>query len=1070
MIRGFYSLIAVMLLLFASTSNLNAQEHRKSFGQNRVQYKTFDWQYYSTDNFDILYYAEGHEYAKLALKYLVDEFDKITDLIGYPPYAKTKIFIYNSTTDLQQSNVGVEGATFDIAGQTNFVKLQVEIAYPGSVAEFKKELDFKIAQLLIEDMMFGGSLVEMFQSTYLLNLPAWFVDGAANYMAYGWDVEMDDFMRDFLSGKKVKKLTKYDRDRAAIIGQSIWNFIAVKYGRSNISSVLNLTRIIRNAENSIASSLGIPFKQFKYEWLEYYQNSNNLVADEYINPDTDELIVGKRGKNVAFHHIKISPDGKNIAYSKNYKGKYKIVVREISTGKERNVIKGGSYLVNQVIHDELPHLEWIDSTKIGIVQVEYGFLQLVSYDLESNTKLKKSLKRFNQVKDIGFHENGKLAVISADVRGQNDLYLISMRKNAIKRLTKDQWDDLYPKFVPGTNSIVFSSNRLTDTLEYKTIEINDAPEYYNLFAYDLDTTQNVLQRLTNSISNDTKPLGMDSDNILYLSDQKGINNLFRYNISGRVSNEVSNYNASIQDYDYNTKTGDLSYFMLDKGKTRLFYSKKFDPKTNKFAKQTLRNQINQIEFIRARKEKLLNETNQLQLDTLVIPSQFDSTNYQDDDLFIDTDNYQFEDDSDNEPFSFLSTYSKLEKEPTIVGPDAFESGFTADNVITSFRIDPLRGTGFLMETEMNDVLENHKFYGGFFYTDDLQSGDFFAEYKFLKNRIDLIARYDRKTLLIERTDEFNQPVVHKYKSNTYSVGASLPISVSTRLSVSPFFTSNKFINLNEDHVSNPQQALASSPVQDESLSFAGVKAELIVDNTLSNGLNLFEGTRAKFAFQTYTSINDNSKSFNNITVDFRHYQKIFRELIIASRVYFGKSFGNNPKKYLLGGMDNWIINNTDNQNEQGGPLNFNNQVPNTDILFTEFVNLRGYNYNKFNGNSVLTANAEIRFPIIKVFHRGSIKSNFLRNLQLIGFYDVGSAWTGKSPFSDGNTVNVKKVTPEGSPFEATIKTSRNPWLASYGYGVRTVLFGYYMRFDYSLPIEDFNIGDRKMYFTFGYDF
>lgn len=1065
--RGFYSLLALITMLFTSALDLNAQEHRKSFGQNRVQYKNYDWQYYSTDNFDVLYYAEGHEYAKLALNYLLDEFDKITDLIGYPPYAKTKIFIYNSTTDLQQSNVGIDGASFTIAGQTNFVKLQVELAYPGSVAEFKKELDFKIAQLLIHDMMFGGSLVEMFQSAYLLNLPAWFVDGAANYMAYGWDVEMDDFMRDFLAGKKVKKLSKYDRDRAAIIGQSIWNFIAVKYGKSNISSVLNLTRIIRNAENSIASSLGIPFKQFKYEWLEYYQNSNSLVADDYINPDPDELIAGKKGRAVDFHHVKISPDGKNIAYSKNYKGKFKIVVHEIATGKERNVLKGGSYLVNQVIHDELPLIEWLDNTKLGVVQVEYGFLQLVSYDLESGFKLKKSLKRFNQVKDIGFHENGKLAVISADVRGQNDLYLISMRRNAIKRLTKDQWDDLYPKFVPGTNSIVFSSNRLTDTLDYETIQIKDAPDYYNLFSYDLDTTENVLQRLTNSIANDTKPRGMDANNILFLSDQKGVNNLFKYNVREKVSTEVSNFNASLQDYDYNPTTGDLSYFMLDNGRTRLFHTEKFDHSKNKFAKQTLRNQISQIEFIRDRKEKQIKASEQLQLDTLKVESQFDSTNYQDDDLFIDTDNYQFEDESE-EPFSFLSTYSKLEKEPTVVGPNAFESGFTADNVITSFRIDPLRGTGFLMETEMNDILENHKFYGGLFITDDLESGDFFAEYKFLKKRIDYVARYDRRVILIETGDDLGQPVVHKYKSNTYSVGASLPISVSTRLSLSPFFTSNRFINLNEDHVSNP--ASVSSPVQDETLSFTGFKAEIIFDNTLINGLNLYEGTRAKVGFQTYTSLNDNTKSFNNFNLDFRHYQKIYKELIIATRVYYGKSFGNNPKKYLLGGMDNWIVNRTDNENDQGSPLNFNNHEANTDILFAEYVNLRGFNYNKFNGNNVLTANAELRIPIVKIFHRGSIKSNFFRNLQAIGFYDIGSAWTGKPPFSNDNTVNVKTVKPEGSPFEATIKTSRNPWLASYGYGIRTVLFGYYVRFDYALPIEDFDVGRRKIFVTFGYDF
>lgn len=1070
--KGFLKLKTFLVLLFVlCTLSSNAQEHRKQFGQNRVQYKNLDWYYYSTDNFDIHYYTEGHEYAKLALKYLTDEFDKITDLIGYPPYAKTKIFIYNSVTDLQQSNIGVDGASFTIAGQTNFVKLQVEIAYPGSVAEFKKELDFKISQLLIHDMMFGGSLVEMFQSAYLLNLPAWFVDGAANYMAYGWSVEMDDFMRDFLSGKRVKKLTKYERGQAAIIGQSIWNFIAIKYGKSNISSVLNLTRIIRNAENSIASSLGIPFKQFKYEWMEYYRNSNGVVAEEYQNPNFDDVIAGRRSKLVDFHHVKISPNGEKLAYSENYKGKYKIIVKNLKNGRKQTVLKGGSHVINQIVNDELPLIEWIDDNKLGIVQVEYGFHQLITYDLENNTKLKKSLKRFNLVKDVGFHENGKLVVISADVRGQNDLYLISLRRNAIKRLTKDQWDDMYPKFVPGTDAIVFSSNRLTDTLELKTIQINDTPDYYNLFVFDLDTTRSVLKRLTNGISNDTKPLGIDSDNIIYLSDQKGTNNLYKYNISSNISTEISNYNASILDYDYHSETKQLSYLMLEKGRQRLFHTKPFDLDKSIFAKQTLRNQIKQIEFIRDRREKAALENTQPKIDTTLAKSEFDSTNFQDDDLFIDTDNYEFEEDKEDEPFSFLSTYSKLEKEPTVVGPRKYETGFTADNVITTFQIDPLRGSGFLLETEMNDVLENHKFYGGFMITDDLKSGDFFAEYKYLKRRVDFRARYDKKSILIDQTnnDQTLSPnVLHRYISNTYSVGASLPISVSTRLSISPFFMSNRFLNLNESKVVTPNTPVSTA--EDVTLSFTGVKAELVIDNTLSNGLNLYEGTRGKVSFQTFSSINDAKKSFNKITVDLRHYHKIYRELIFATRLYYGSSFGNNPQRYLLGGMDNWIVNKTDNRSEEDGPLNFNNATDNIDILFTEYVNLRGFNYNKFNGNNVLTLNAELRVPLIKIFHRGSIRSNFLRNFQLIGFYDVGSAWTGKSPFSDENTVNVKTVRGEGSPFEATIKTSRSPWLASYGFGMRTVLLGYYLRFDYSKPIEDFGVGDSKIYVTFGYDF
>ena len=174
------------------------QEAMEKFGKNRLQFKNFNWRYYSTENFDIYFYDEGNEIAKIGADFLEEEFDRMTDLLGYAPYSKTEIFLYNSVTDLQQSNVGVNDNSFDVAGKTDFIKSQVEIAYPGTAEAFKKELLYKISSMLILDMMFGGSLSDMFQNSYLLSLPAWFMDGAARYVAYSWDVEMDDFIRDFV--------------------------------------------------------------------------------------------------------------------------------------------------------------------------------------------------------------------------------------------------------------------------------------------------------------------------------------------------------------------------------------------------------------------------------------------------------------------------------------------------------------------------------------------------------------------------------------------------------------------------------------------------------------------------------------------------------------------------------------------------------------------------------------------------------------------------------------------------------------------------------------------------------
>lgn len=1075
--------ILIGLFLLSALTSIS-QDHRKTFGQNRVQYKNYDWYYYSTDDYDIHYYALGEDYAKLALDYLDEEYDKLTDLLGYAPFSKTKIFLYNSPVDLKQSNIGVDGATFTIAGQTKFVKLQVEIAYPGSVVEFKKELRYRLTNMLLEDMMFGGSLAEMFQSAYLLHLPEWFIGGAANYSAYGWSVEMDDYMRDFLTKKKTKKLSRLENVRAQMVGQSVWNYIAIKYGKSNLSNILNLTRIIRNPEHSIASSLGISFKQFKYEWAEYYRNANASLDAAYDAPEKDNKLIGKTGKIAKLTKVRVSPDGKHLAYVNNYRGKYTVNVRNIETGKERTALRGGYHVINQEVTLELPIIEWISTTKLGIVQNWYGTNYLVSYDLPTKTKQRKSLLRFNQIQGIGFNDNGKLAVISADIQGKNDLYLISMRRNAVKRLTKDEYDDLDPKFIPGTDAIVFSSNRPSDSLNLTMDNINDAPDVLNLFAYDLDTTTNVLFRMTNTLSNDYYPVPVDAENVFYLSDQKGIYNLYKYNFSNNVYHQVSNYRVSLQEYDINKQTHDLAFLMLNKGKSRIYLKENYNLDQTTFTPPTLRNQLEQVEFLRKRRAETAADDlpqEDIEMGDGLFEIEQESVDQEmeeeeEEDFFIDTDDYKFEDEpedegDDEQAFSFLTTYQKMQKEPSITGPHNYETAFSSNNVITTFKIDPVRGFGILMEYEMNDVLENHKFYGGFMAITDLKSGDFFAEYRFLKYTIDLMARYDRNVYLEERFDftGATDEIVQKYKKNTFTVGASLPLTVATRFEIQPFLTTTHFYNLNPDILAG-NFSQQTNPAIESRNSFGGIKAHWVYDNTLANGLNLYEGSRAKISFEHFQGLNNDDLSFSNLTVDLRRYQKISRELIIAARLYFGRSFGNNPMTYMLGGIDNWVANKSENTDQVDSPLNFSNTKDNTDILFTQFVNLRGFNYNEFSGSNVLTLNAELRFPIIKYFSRGSIKSNFLRNLQLIGFYDLGSAWTGVSPFNEDHEVNTKLVRREQSPFEATIRTSDNPWLASYGFGVRTVMLGYYARFDFAKPMADYEIGNMQFYLSLGYDF
>ena len=421
---GFLTGILLIVLVYQTRAQMSVDE----FGKNRLQFKTFDWRYLSSENFDIYFYDGGNEIAKQAAQYLEEEFERITDLLGYSPYTKTRIFLYNSISDLQQSNVGVNKSNFSVGGETDFVKPQVEIAYPGLMSDFKQELVFKISQMLINDMMFGGSLGDMFQSSYLLTLPEWYIDGAARYIAYGWDIALDDYMRDHFINGKPKKLNKYLGEDARMIGQSVWNFIAERYGRTNIANILNLTRIIRKEDKSISNTLGISFQNFIQEWLTFYMDISNYVLTSYSSPERNNIEIKNR-KNYRYHKLKISPDGRYLAYSRNYRGKYKVILKDLQSRKSIDIMTGGYKLINQQIEYELPIMSWIDNENIAIITKKYGKNFLWFFNVNSRRRQKKELTRLSNIKDFDVSESGNLAVMSADLNGQSDIFLISLRRN-----------------------------------------------------------------------------------------------------------------------------------------------------------------------------------------------------------------------------------------------------------------------------------------------------------------------------------------------------------------------------------------------------------------------------------------------------------------------------------------------------------------------------------------------------------------------------------------------------------------------------------------------------------------
>jgi hypothetical protein len=1040
-------------------SSVWGQSAQQFFGKNRVQTRKFDWQYLSTKNFDVYFYEDGDSLARITAESAEGMFGTITDMIGYLPYNKTRIFVYKTDADRLQSNVGLADVDYVVGGKTTFIKAQVEVAFNGSHVAYKRELTYELSRLFIYDMMYGGTLRDMIQSTYLLNLPDWFVEGAARYVAYGWDIEMDNYMRDIVTHRRFKKPTNTQGTDAQFYGQSIWNYIAERYGKSNVSNILNLTRIIRNEEVSISSTLAISFDFFLKEW-QYYYKSMALPELEEL-PKRRKVV--RASQDDRLYNLRFSPDGKRLLYIQNSEGRSKIVSYSIKRRSKNVVLRTGTRLVTQRPDFTAPVAAWKSNSEIAVVIHKGNQLQLTERTLGSLQSRKRFLGNLNQIQSLDYNDDGSVAVMSGERNGQSDLFIYNDRRGTIFQLTNDIFDDLEPRFVAGSrNAFTFVSNRTTDSTLSQKGNTRDIKDDYDLYLYEPDSSRSRFYRITRSAGNEHLAFATSLTDFYFLSEENGILSMAFYQRGAPQLTGRTNYDLNMYDFDYSPVQNLLAFTTHSGGRRRLVLLNEHEVPTQISDLKTKRQDIkDQSAGIQSGKKSLLaNLADRKQKIPATVPAKADP-------LEIDIYNYVFETEKLDKP---MVIKSDLRQEMPVsqgrrfsrFGADAFkltepriaEGKVGADNLTTTAQIHPLMGFGLLVNMGMSDMLGNHRFHGGLFGATNFRSSIMYVEYEYLARRVDFRARYEKKSLFLA-----NEPVIHRYNLNRFELTASYPFSAASRISFSPFFTVTRFTNV----------FFTGFGVRDALRHYSGYKLEYIYDKTIVNGLNMFEGTRAKIKLEEHYGFRADGIDFGTINADVRRYQRIHNEIILAGRAAYGQFFGEARKDYLLGGVDNWFFNNF----EPGGIITPERRNPDqqdrSDLLFTEFAtNMRGFNYNKLRGNHYLLFNIELRMPIVRYLYKGPISSGFFKNLQFVAFTDIGTAWSGISPFSQLNSINNRVV--QDGAFTANVRNFRNPFLRGQGVGVRTLVFGYYLKFDVAWGVEDFNINRPGAYLSLGYDF
>lgn len=340
-------------------------------------------------------------------------------------------------------------------------------------------------------------------------------------------------------------------------------------------------------------------------------------------------------------------------------------------------------------------------------------------------------------------------------------------------------------------------------------------------------------------------------------------------------------------------------------------------------------------------------------------------------------------------------------------------------------------------------------------------GEWFARADYLKKRFDYSLIYYRKTEVgdAQVTDNPNDILNAKSISNLYQGVVKYPLDRVKSIRVSFGVRTDKIVLRPIGNL--PLDTIALKIGDFNKQTFGLVRAEYVHDNTIQKAMNILNGLRYKIFIDWNSQINKvqntDGRFMFNAGFDARYYYPIYRNFIWAVRGAGDFSWGNRKIVYYLGGVDGWMF---PKYNQFPSPQD-------ADYAYQSLaVNLRGFRQNTANGNNAVIINSELRFPLFSTLFNKPINNAFLRNFQLVQFFDLGTAWNGNYDKIERPTVVYGQ-----QPVSVVIKAGGiGPFAGGYGFGARSTLLGYFLRLDAGWEMNGFFRGKPLLHVAMGIDF
>ena len=505
------------------------------FGRNKVQYREFDFRVLKTEHFDIYFYQEEEEGARMTARMAERWYARLSRMLNHELRGRQPLILYASPSHFWQTTA-IQGEIGEGTG--------------GVTEAYKRRIVLPLAgPLESTDHVLGHELVHAFQyditntnvssgNAGALSLPLWFIEGMAEYLSIGpVDPHTAMWMREASRKENLPRIKDLDNPRyfPYRYGHAFWAFIGGRFGDAVLGDMLRAAAAARGGYDvALEGVLAVKEEQLSKDWHAALFEAYRPIAEVTKMPAAVARSVIKdrrpREMNVS---PELSPDGSRVMFfSERDLFSIDLFVADVRTGE---IIRKITDTATDQHTESLQFLSsagsWDPTGKRFVVPAIYkGQAVLSIMDVErAKSERMITVAEVTEILNPAWSPDGKQIVFSGLTGGFNDLFVYEFDGDKTRRLTTDTFAELDPSWSPDGKFIAFATDRFSTNLQ--TLDSGDL----RLAVLDVSSGQVRAAGGFENAKNISPQWTADGKSLFFLSDRAGVTNIYRTELGGATT-------------------------------------------------------------------------------------------------------------------------------------------------------------------------------------------------------------------------------------------------------------------------------------------------------------------------------------------------------------------------------------------------------------------------------------------------------------------------------------------------------------------------------------------------------